>query len=461
MVFGGIPQYDMLPDYGVVATTTTSGTRIRGDCTEGTRSSMTDSSSGLATVAQPSTANQTRKVLATTSRMELSDAAKRAHARLQANSDGKGIISSDGVRLYPHPMSYNRAQFEFNFDRPEQCVIIPRDFFPDVGTDSAIRTCAIRHAESQDERHIQEMFCLINELRNEIREVIKLKIRWHFMTHIQLAKIPYQNRFAANKEEVFKAWATCNPDRFLIEKFHNLLYDSFSPEVYDSMTYDIYLDFGLWLDKAADGALLTNKNAGDHKARACSVRRMAVMIGRDYVRGRYTRKSIIPHGIILTISRDSDRLILGRRKRKKGTSEFEFKRFVKGWRSPKHLLYCKENNFTVPSIPELEDGMEVESSLQPVLFESTRSPNNTVAQATDSALKVSTKTNNAGSAGLASTFEDNENIRAEEVCIRHLEFDGRIILTYSCKFFELHKRQKMAHFVSQLPPMGLDPVRGS
>ena len=367
------------------------------------------------------------------------------------------------MRLYPHPRSYNRPKFEFNFDRPELCVIIPRDFFPEVGTDSSIRMCAIRHAESQDERHVEDMFCLIKELRCEIREVIKMKMRWHFTTHIKLAKIPYNNRCAQTKEEVFKAWVTCNPDRFLIQQFHTLLYQSFSSQVYDSFVYDIYLDFGLWLDKGADGALLTNKNAGDHKARTCSIRRMVVMMCRDYVRGRFCRKSLIPHGIILTISRDENRSSLGRRKRKKANSEFEFKRFVKGWRSPKHLLYCKENNFTIPSIPKLEDGIEVEDALQPILFESTtpanttanirakitcsinsgndkcstglpeicegnenigiestRVPANTIANngGTDSTLTCSTNSRYDSSALIAGCVEDNECTRTGEVCIR-------------------------------------------
>ena len=90
------------------------------------------------------------------------------------------------------------------------------------------------------------------------------------------------------------------------------------------------------------------------KAKKCSIRNLVVVISREVVRARYSRKADIPHGVILTISKDAERSSLGRRKTNR-KAPFDFKRYVKGWKSLKHIRYCSDRSYKIPSIPELEN----------------------------------------------------------------------------------------------------------
>lgn len=245
-------------------------------------------------------------ILCTTEAMKLSDGAKRAHEFLRRKSEGKGIISSDGHRRDPAPVGHHGGMFEFRFDRPANCVNIPRDLFPISGTKEAIRKSAIRHSASNKEEDVDDMAAFITEVRLAVRSKIKACVRLRHTQDIREAQIPYNGRTATSKEEVFKAWTSCNPDAEIIQKLHNLLYCTFPPSTIDFITYETYLHYGLWLDKDADGALLTHKQAGDNKAKKCSIRSLVVVVAREYVRGRYSRKTDIPHGLILTISKDDE-----------------------------------------------------------------------------------------------------------------------------------------------------------
>ena len=310
----------------------------------------------------PSTTFPTRKttekslaqMARTTDVINLSCGAKRAYSHLESNSQGKGILSDTGLRLHNAPLSYSGGMFEFQFDRPEKCINIPRDFLPVTGTDEAIQKSAIRHAKSSAPEDVNDMFAFIKEVRAAVRRQVKAEICLQHGRDCKTAGIRYKNGFAGNKEEVFRAWTTCNPDKNMIKKMHTLLYRTFCSDEIEELTYFAYVSFGFWLDKDADGALLSHKNAGDLKAKKCSIRTMVRTTARDHVRGRYTRKSAIPHGIILTISQDEERE-LGRHKRKEmKTNHFDFRRFVKGWKSPKHLAYCSQLGYSIQPIPELE-----------------------------------------------------------------------------------------------------------
>lgn len=99
------------------------------------------------------------------------------------------------------------------------------------------------------------------------------------------------------------------------------------------------------------------------QGKACSIHHMVVTTAREHIRARYARKSLIPHGLKLTISKhngddpcEHKRLRSSQLRKIREKTAFDYKRFVKGWKSPKHVAYCKENGFTIPSIPELELG---------------------------------------------------------------------------------------------------------
>lgn len=158
--------------------------------------------------------------------------------------------------------------------------------------------------------------------------------------------VPGEGRNAMNKDDLFKAWTQGNPDADLIRKIHGLLYNSFTKEIINGITYRCYLEFGLWLDHLDDDTWLSSSN-GYTKAKTCSIHHMVVTTQREYIRARYGRKDLIPHGIFLTVSKDSKDAERKRFKRLK-TSElmkirsstaFDYERYVKGWKGPKHLGY--------------------------------------------------------------------------------------------------------------------------
>ena len=299
-------------------------------------------------------------VCATTDSMKLTDGAKRAYEYLARKTEGKGLISEDGYHLHPAPSVWTGEMFEFNFDKPPRCIIIPRDLLPLTGTDAAIRKAAIRHAATNKEEDVDDMAALIKELRSAVKSKIKGFVLVQHSKDIRDIQIPFKGRTATSKEEVFKAWTSCNPTPELIQKFHALLYDTFGPKMINFITYQTYIYFGLWLDKDAHGVLLTNKQAGDHKAKKCCIRNLVVVAAREHVRGRYSRKSDIPHGIILTISKDEERSELRRRK---SNDQFDFRRYVKGWRSQKHIRFCQDNKYDIPSIPSLDSKLPQQTNM--------------------------------------------------------------------------------------------------
>ena len=72
-----------------------------------------------------STACNSAEVIRTDEAMKLSDGAQRAYDYFKEKTEGKGIISEDGLRRDPAPLSHNGSMFEFHFDRPTNCVNIP------------------------------------------------------------------------------------------------------------------------------------------------------------------------------------------------------------------------------------------------------------------------------------------------------------------------------------------------
>ncbi len=112
------------------------------------------------------------------------------------------------------------------------------------------------------------------------------------------------------------------------------------------------MDFGLW-----------PKKQDPENAKACSIHHMVVTTVREHTRARYARKSLIPHGIKLTISKEKKdaqeahtRLKTSELRRIRQKTAFDFQRFVKGWKGPAHIAYCEKKGYVIPSIPELELG---------------------------------------------------------------------------------------------------------
>lgn len=308
------------------------------------------------------TVNEPAVVELTTERlMRLSDKALAAYEYLRMKTGDKGVI--DYGKPNPAPKACHESLFEFTFDRPKNAINIPRDFFPQSGTYDAIHEHASRHAFDLKEDSVDQMHAFILELRRKVKSKIRADIAVQHAHDIRQAKIvvPGENRTAINKEDLFKAWTQGNPDGELIQKIHGLLYNSLTREVINSITYRCYLEFGLWLDKDADDIFLVAKN-GVRKAKACSIHHMVVTTAREHVRARFARKALIPHGIILTVSKDSSsdstkemaRLKTSDLKKIRQSKAFDFKRFVKGWRGTAHIKYCKDHGYEIPVIPELD-----------------------------------------------------------------------------------------------------------
>ena len=171
---------------------------------------------------------------------------------------------------------------------------------------------------------------------------------------------PSTEGFVLTRKTCSRPGLHATPDEEMITKVHNLLYNSFPQEVINEITYRCYLDYGFWLDKDAPNIFLTAKNCGDKRPKACSIHNMAVTTAREYVRNRFGKRLSIPHGIVLTISKHKTTSSLSRLNRKqlcrrRKNEGFDFARFVKGWRSPVHVQYCKERNYMIPLLPGLDD----------------------------------------------------------------------------------------------------------
>lgn len=68
------------------------------------------------------------------------------------------------------PATCNEALFEEKYDKPDNSVTIPRDFFPSSGTAKALRDCAVRHCRNLNKPgSADNMYALIHELRIQVK----------------------------------------------------------------------------------------------------------------------------------------------------------------------------------------------------------------------------------------------------------------------------------------------------
>ncbi len=70
----------------------------------------------------------------------------------------------------PAPATCNEALFEEKYDKPDNSVTIPRDFFPSSATAEALRDCAVRHCQNlKKPGSVDNMYALIHELRIQVK----------------------------------------------------------------------------------------------------------------------------------------------------------------------------------------------------------------------------------------------------------------------------------------------------
>lgn len=100
--------------------------------------------------------------------VHLSKSAQKALHSLGERYAELGIV--DYVKPNPAPATCSELLFEEKYDKPDNAVIIPRDFFPSSATPAAIRDCAVRHCRDHNKTEdVDNMYALILELRCKVK----------------------------------------------------------------------------------------------------------------------------------------------------------------------------------------------------------------------------------------------------------------------------------------------------
>jgi hypothetical protein len=273
-------------------------------------------------------------------------------AKLRTGRPNIGIVSDDGIRRCPAPAECFSSGFESNYDIPGESLLIPHDFLPGSFAPDALRNSALRFAASSKDEDVEDMEDLITSVQKQVVDLAKGKIEMMHSIAIKKSEIGHRGKHVQNKAELWKAWNDLNPTEELIIKVHGVLFQGISPEDTVNMTYQVYRKCGLWLDHKANEGSYLSSNGLKRIPRKCSISTIITNKARDMTRNRYSKPSQVKHGLMLYVSAPKDAK-MGRRK--KGDLEFDFRRYVGGWKGDKHLSFCSSKGYEIPSIESLED----------------------------------------------------------------------------------------------------------
>lgn len=279
-------------------------------------------------------------------------ALKALDAKLRAGRPNIGIVSDNGTARNPAPAECHIPGFENNYDIPEDSLIIPHDFLPGSFAPEVVRKYALRFAASPKEDDVSAMVEAITSVQKKVVDYCKGKIDFLHAVAIKQSEIYHEGKHVENKTQLWKAWNDLNPDEELIAKVHRTLYNGITTADLANMTYQVYLMCGLWLDHKANDGSYWSSSGLKRIPRKCSISTIITNKARDMTRNRYSKPSQVKHGLMLYVSAPKAAK-MGRRK--KGDSEFDFPRYVGGWKGDKHISYCRDKGYKIPSIKSLED----------------------------------------------------------------------------------------------------------
>jgi hypothetical protein len=240
--------------------------------------------------------------------MCVTEETKAAIEELRKLSQTQGLLDASGKDLPPLPEKpWLEGNWMAKFKKPSGFVVLNRSFLPlkreDYSDPLKLQLQAFRNLPAQSsEESAKNMAKLFPEMKTHFGNAIESFLERVLTESFQKEGVTYRGKVVKNTAEALKAWKTETISLKKVESYFKILYGMFDQQEYMQMLeYQLYMELGIWFTSNPDDEkdyTFTKK-----KIRATFLRHMMRDKWRDNFRGRYQRKSEVPHGVMLTVSK--------------------------------------------------------------------------------------------------------------------------------------------------------------
>lgn len=275
-------------------------------------------------------------------RIDCNDMAKAAWTRLIEST----ATNSNPVPGKPLPANHSSAwkqDFELEFDKPDNFVVVSRVFYSvDMKKHEQVaKNCA------NLPNHVNDYIELSKVLRVVMKDAIDSKVKLFFEEKLMEKGLAWgeNGKLIQNKTELQKVWRKTIPTEEKVEALFYLLYTIFKEkqeQVIWSISFQVMYEHGLWF--SSDDSL-SNRLVQGGTLKKTSVSTHTRERIRDIIRNSFSRKENSLHGVRLKLSVSAEEAREGKKPTKrirgKGPEDFDWKVNVGGWMEAKHIQFLK------------------------------------------------------------------------------------------------------------------------
>jgi len=295
------------------------------------------------------------------------------HSKTRGNSKGLSVPTD----ISQHAQIWQRPDFELNYNKPNDFLVLTRKPFPMYQNNEDWETAIIDNCHKWGEIEVEievkakvhndaegketwkdtvkkvKLSELYQKFASTLKEVlsstIRSKLTFFFTEKAKASGMQFRGRNVTTFKEVYKSWTEEVITMEKCQQLFEILYGCFEREdIVRRIQWETMYEHGLFFSD--ENNLINRTKSGE--VVTDSIYQLVKTKIRDSYRSRFTVGKV-PHGVTvnITVYKKSDNKKL---KRKRG--EFVPDKHVKGWGEPKLLEYNKEvslwvccvfSNFTV------------------------------------------------------------------------------------------------------------------
>jgi hypothetical protein len=242
--------------------------------------------------------------------------------------------------------AYRFEDFEQRFAKPAGFAIISRQPFPLNNKDEDWAKTITFNCGQANDKIKEEYKKFSTELRAKCHEKIHSKLSFHFLTQVKetgLNQVDSKDK-CVNLGHVWELWTKGVPTKEMAKKVWEIFYGSVEADdelVMKKIQWETMMELKIWFSCENNNVNTKKKSDGNVKPRTSAIWQLTRNIIRDSFRNKYSRDSLVPHGIKIGVTKP------GREKRssrKKG--KFVFEENVSNWDGDKHKKYLREKGIT-------------------------------------------------------------------------------------------------------------------
>lgn len=259
--------------------------------------------------------------------------------RAQESNNDQGSTVGMHPRVNTNDLSdlLSTKGFELKYIKPAGFDLISRKAFPTGNSKKEWDRVVAANCGDWEPVNQQRYKAYATSLKNSMAKTIKSKLFLHLTSAARRTTMTLQGKQVQTLEDVFKSWSTEQVTPTKCSQLFFILYGSLEIEnAFAKIQIETLLEHGVFF--STDDKPVNRVRVGGDVVYSC-VWQMTKDKLRDSYRNRYTRASLVPHGVRVNVT-EKYRTVRSKRNNRKG--EFIFDENVKGWMEDKHLSYLEQ-----------------------------------------------------------------------------------------------------------------------